>query len=164
APRARHSRRERHRQRVSRHPAHAEPRDREHVRGNVRHAHAHHRARHHRAGRDPMSGEADFVVDRKDLRRTAFVAARHPADAPAGLVHASPHRTALPPAYNAYTRVAADPAYDRAREGEIALFRPLFTTSFLLDDFLGESRLFGARALLLSSASSKTALGLAYLC
>ena len=80
-----------------------------------------------------------------------------------GLVDASAHRAALPPIYNQYTRVAADAGYDPAREAEIALFRPLFTTSFLLDDFLAEAAFFGARALVLSSASSKTALGLAFL-
>jgi hypothetical protein len=82
---------------------------------------------------------------------------------PASFVDTAPHRAALPPIYNNYTRVAADPAYDRAREAEIALFRPLFTTSFLLDDFLAEHRFFEARSVVLSSASSKTALGLAFL-
>ena len=82
---------------------------------------------------------------------------------PASLVDASAHRAELPPVYNAYTRVSADPAYDRAREAEIALFRPLFTTSFLLADFLAEERFFGARSVVMSSASSKTALGLASL-
>jgi hypothetical protein len=81
----------------------------------------------------------------------------------AGFVDATPHRAALPPIYNQYTRVAADPAYDRTHEAEMALFRPLFTTSFLLDDFLAANDFFGARAVVLSSASSKTALGLAFL-
>jgi uncharacterized protein DUF2855 len=82
---------------------------------------------------------------------------------PAGLVDASAHRAALPPVYNLYTRVAADPAHDRGREAEMALFRPLFTTSFLLADFLADEGFFGARSVALSSASSKTALGLAFL-
>ncbi len=43
------------------------------------------------------------------------------------------------------------------------LFRPLFLTAFLIDDFLAEGDLFGARAVLLTSASSKTAMGLASL-
>ena len=81
----------------------------------------------------------------------------------AAFVDAAPHRAALPPIYNQYTRVAADPAYERAREAHLALFRPLFTTSFLLDDFLAENTFFGARSVILSSASSKTALGLAFL-
>jgi hypothetical protein len=38
----------------------------------------------------------------------------------------------------------------------------LFTTSFLLDDFLADNRFFGARQVVLSSASSKTAYGTAF--
>ena len=76
---------------------------------------------------------------------------------------ATPHRAALPPVYNQYARVTSAAGHDSAREGEIAIFRPLFATSFLLDDYLEESKLFGARAVVLSSASSKTALGLAFL-
>src|SRR5205823_7027789 len=41
--------------------------------------------------------------------------------------------------------------------------RPLFMLSFLVDDFLAEHEFYGARNILLSSASSKTAFGLAYL-
>ncbi|MGH7787454.1 MAG: DUF2855 family protein [Candidatus Binatia bacterium] len=80
---------------------------------------------------------------------------------PAGFLDAAAHRAALPPIYNQYTRLAADPAYQRARDPQLALFRPLFTTAFLLDDFLAEQRFFGATLVVLSSASSKTALGLA---
>jgi hypothetical protein len=43
------------------------------------------------------------------------------------------------------------------------IFRPLFMTAFLLDDFLADNGFFGARAVVLSSASSKTAFGLAFL-
>ena len=43
------------------------------------------------------------------------------------------------------------------------LFRPLFMTAFLLDDFLADNGFFGARTAVLSSASSKTAFGLAFL-
>lgn len=82
---------------------------------------------------------------------------------PAGFVDAAAHRAALPPIYNQYLRTAADPLYAPAREPHLALFRPLFTTAFLLDDFLCEQDAFGARRVLLSSASSKTALGLAAL-
>src|SRR5262249_32016787 len=41
--------------------------------------------------------------------------------------------------------------------------RPLFMTAFLLDDLIADSGAFGARAVVLSSASSKTAFGLAFL-
>lgn len=58
--------------------------------------------------------------------------------------------------YNNYVRVAADPGYDRAHEEYQALYRPLFTTSFLIADWLSGSDYFGANAVILSSASSKT--------
>jgi hypothetical protein len=79
-----------------------------------------------------------------------------------GFVDGSAHRRALPPVYNQLVRCAADPAYDAAREAEQALLTPLFTTSFLIDDFLAEAGFFGARQLLLSSASSKTAYAAAF--
>lgn len=78
-----------------------------------------------------------------------------------GFVDGAEHRAGLPPVYNQYERAAADPAYKREHEGHIALFRPLFVTGFLIDDFLDENGFFGAKRVMLSSASSKTALGLA---
>ncbi len=80
-----------------------------------------------------------------------------------GFTDASPHRAALPAAYNAYTRVAADPSHRPEREDQQMLLRPLFFTSFLLDDFLADSGLFGAETVVISSASSKTAHGTAFL-
>ena len=43
-----------------------------------------------------------------------------------------------------------------------ALLRPLYITSWLIDDFLADQNFYGARTLLLSSASSKTAYGTAF--
>jgi hypothetical protein len=42
------------------------------------------------------------------------------------------------------------------------IFRPLFMTSFLIDDFMADNGFFGATQLVLSSASSKTAFGAAF--
>jgi hypothetical protein len=78
-------------------------------------------------------------------------------------VDASPHRAGKASAYNSYLRVDADPGHDPAREDEQMLLRPLFYTSFLIDDFLDENGLFGAATVAISSASSKTALGVAFL-
>jgi hypothetical protein len=80
-----------------------------------------------------------------------------------GFVDASEHRAKLPAAYNGYVRVDADPIYDADSETEQMLLRPLFFTSYLIDDFLDEASLFGARTVILSSASSKTASALAFL-
>jgi hypothetical protein len=82
---------------------------------------------------------------------------------PRGFVDASPHRASLPSAYNSYARVDADPIYDPAHEAEQMLLAPLYFTSFLLDDHLGEEELFGAGTAVLSSASSKTASSAAFL-
>jgi hypothetical protein len=80
-----------------------------------------------------------------------------------GFVDASAHRAKLPAAYNGYTCVDADPIYDAGSEAEQMLLRPLFFTSYLIDDFLDEASLFGASTAILSSASSKTASALAFL-
>ncbi len=73
-----------------------------------------------------------------------------------GYVDAAAHRAELPPTYNAYAEAPAD-----ALDDHRALLRPLFMTSWLLDDLLSEDR--DTASLVLSSASSKTALGLASL-
>jgi hypothetical protein len=80
-----------------------------------------------------------------------------------GFLDASAHRASLPAAYNGYARVDADPIYEADTEELQMLLRPLFFTSFLIDDFLDDASLFGARTVVLSSASSKTASGLAFL-
>jgi hypothetical protein len=80
-----------------------------------------------------------------------------------GLRDAAAHRQGVSPVYNAYARVSGDPAF-AGRQGDYqALLRPLFMLSFLVDDFLAENEFYGARSVLLSSASSKTAFGLAHL-
>jgi hypothetical protein len=79
-----------------------------------------------------------------------------------GFTDASAHRAELPPIYNRYLRTSQAAGYDAAREGEYAVLRPLFATAWLIDDFLHEAQDFGARTLLLSSASSKTASATAF--
>jgi len=82
---------------------------------------------------------------------------------PGRFVESAPHRAGLPPFYNAYERVAAEPGSGRDAEPLLALFRPLFATSFLLHDSFSDQGWCGAKSLVVSSASSKTALGLAWL-
>jgi Protein of unknown function (DUF2855) len=80
-----------------------------------------------------------------------------------GLRDAAAHRQGVAAVYNAYARVGADPSY-AGRQGDYqALLRPLFMLSFLVDDHLAENDFFGARRVMLSSASSKAAFGLAHL-
>lgn len=82
---------------------------------------------------------------------------------PAGFVDVSAHRAHLAAVYNQYTRVAGDQSYDAKHESEQALLRPLFMTAFFIDDLIADNDFFGAKAVVLTSASSKTALGVAYL-
>jgi NADPH:quinone reductase-like Zn-dependent oxidoreductase len=86
------------------------------------------------------------------------------AEAGAGpLIDGAPHRRDTALVYRQYPRVASEPLYDAAREDPYLLLRGLFTTSFLVDDFLADQEYFGARAVVISSASSKTAIALAFL-
>jgi hypothetical protein len=95
----------------------------------------------------PMANEAVLQPDRLS---------------PAGFRDAAPHRAALHAVYNQYLRCNADPFHTPGTEDAQALLRPLFATSWLIDDFLADNGFFGARTMLLSSASSKTAYGTAF--
>jgi hypothetical protein len=82
---------------------------------------------------------------------------------PHGFVDAAAHRAALPATYNEYQRIDRDASYDARRADQHLVLRPLFSLSYFLAEFLKEEDLFGARQLVISSASSKTAMGLAFL-
>ena len=88
---------------------------------------------------------------------------------PTGFADGAAHRASLHPVYNQYLRCSADPFYGVDSEDTQALLRPLFITSWLIDDFLADNQFFGAAGagdqpaiMLLSSASSKTAYGTAF--
>ena len=78
-----------------------------------------------------------------------------------GFFDGAEHRKALVSAYNQYTRCSEDAGYAPATENLQALYRPLFITAFMLADHVVDNEGFGARRLLVSSASSKTAYGTA---
>jgi Protein of unknown function (DUF2855) len=80
----------------------------------------------------------------------------------AQIVDAAPHRAGLAPVYAQYLPTTGDAVYAEKREDPILLMRGLFMTSFLADDFLAEQDYRGARAVLISSASSKTSIALAF--
>jgi hypothetical protein len=80
---------------------------------------------------------------------------------PGGFSDTAEHRQPMSPVYNSYTRLAADPEHDPAREAERMIFGPLFRTGFLIEYFLRGEGWFGAEQLVVTSASSKTAMGLA---
>ncbi|MBI1360534.1 MAG: DUF2855 family protein [Alphaproteobacteria bacterium] len=73
------------------------------------------------------------------------------------------HRAGLASIYNTYVLNEGDPIYSPDTEALQVLFRPLFTTSFLIDDFLADAGYFGAKQVAFSSASAKTAYATAQL-
>jgi Protein of unknown function (DUF2855) len=75
----------------------------------------------------------------------------------------APHRQSMAATYNRYLFADADPIYAPDRESHQMVLWPLFFTSFLIDDFLADNEMFGASTIVLSSASSKTAIGTAFL-
>jgi NADPH:quinone reductase-like Zn-dependent oxidoreductase len=123
-------------------------------------------------GRIPVWGFADVVRSTVDaipagerlygyFPMSSHLVLRPDAITPAGFVDATPHRASLPAVYNQYRRVAADPGYEVRFEDRQAVLQPLFMTGFLLADFLADEHFFGARRVILASASSKTAISLA---
>ncbi len=96
----------------------------------------------------PMSTSVDLLPGRAD---------------PRSIVDTAPHRAALASAYNRYVRVAADPIHREGRDEHQMLLYPLFFTSFLIDDVLGDRPEVDAEQVVISSASSKTSLGVAHL-
>jgi hypothetical protein len=137
-------------------------------------------------GRVPVWGFADVVASRcagvregtrfygyYPMSTHLLVEPAKPSEA--GFIDGAPHRAAMAGAYNQY-RAAPQVSRSEPKASEVhqasnpdsrleeaqMLLQPLFTTAFLIDDYLAESRFFGARIAVLSSASSKTAFGLAH--
>jgi NADPH:quinone reductase-like Zn-dependent oxidoreductase len=81
---------------------------------------------------------------------------------PSRIVDVSPHRSEYAPVYAQFDRASANPLYDADREDHDSLLRGLFMTSWLVEDFLTVNEGFGASTCLVTSASSKTSIALAY--
>ncbi len=125
-------------------------------------------------GRVPVWGFADVVESRCSdvaegerlfgyLPMSTELVIR-PAHVSAGsLTDGSAHRAALPAVYNNYERCSGTPGHRTDLEAEQMLYRPLFFTSFLIDDYLADNGFFDAPTVVLGSASSKTAFGTAHL-
>lgn len=87
-----------------------------------------------------------------------------PAEAgKAGFLDGSPHRATLPVVYQRYQATDADPFYKADTEELQMLLRPLFLTSFLIDDQLADEGFVERGPIVISSASSKTAIATAFL-
>lgn len=79
-----------------------------------------------------------------------------------GFLDATPRRMALPIIYNQYQRVDALGDYRPEHHDLWPIFRPLFLTGWLIADQFADEGDYGAAQILIASASSKTAIGLAH--
>ena len=75
----------------------------------------------------------------------------------------SEHRSQLPAVYNHYVRAKEDPLYHRDFEKERVVFGPLFSTAFVLAHALENASCYDAEQVIMTSASSKTAIATAYI-
>lgn len=125
-------------------------------------------------GRVPLWGFADVTASEVDaippgtrfygyLPTSSHLVVRPEGANEHGFRDAAEHRTDLPRVYNRYHGTDGDPTYASDDEDLHILFRPLFVTSLMLDDFLADNDFFGAEQIVMSSASSKTAYGTAFL-
>ena len=123
-------------------------------------------------GRLPVWGFAEVVASRASdtsvgervfgyLPMSAYLRLRPERTGKRGFRDTSEHRRTLPAAYQQYEAApgGGDPKLDDAA----AVLRPLFGTGFLIDAWLQSNAQFGARQVVFSSASSKTALGAAFM-
>ena len=80
---------------------------------------------------------------------------------PAGFSDGAAHRQPMSPIYNQYSRLAADLEHDSSCEAERMIFGPLFKTGFLIEAMFRREGWHGADRVVMTSASSKTAMALA---
>ncbi|KAJ3083398.1 hypothetical protein HDU99_010158 [Rhizoclosmatium hyalinum] len=93
----------------------------------------------------PSASECDLVVNEvKDVGDGHFLVSR-------------PQLPSDRYVYNRYEFLAKDFLYSPSTEDIMILFRPLFYTSYFLHDYIKYNKLFGGDAVIVSSASSKTA-------
>jgi hypothetical protein len=125
-------------------------------------------------GRIPVWGHAEVLESKNpDIARSerlygylpmaTHVVLQPDKVADAQFLDGAAHRRPLPTPYQVYMRLARDPLHEPQHEDHRALLHPLFFTSWLIEDFLADNALFGAQQVVLASASSKTALGVAFL-
>ena len=121
----------------------------------------------------PVWGFADVIASAVDgveagerlfgyFPPTSFLKMANVKTSPFTLVDGAEHRAKLPPGYNTYRRVHAEPGYNKAMDNLRMLLWPLHITSFCLWDSLQDKKWLGAEQVVVVSASSKTSLGLGY--
>jgi len=80
-----------------------------------------------------------------------------------GFADGSPHRAELPSVYHQFQATTADRFYHSDTEALQMLLRPLFYTSFLIDDQIADDGLAERGPIVFASASSKTAIAAAFM-
>jgi hypothetical protein len=124
-------------------------------------------------GRLPVMGFADVIASANNQiqigeRVWGFMPMATHVKILAGRIHdggfsdISPYRKDLAPLYSAFERVKSNPFYTTKNEDFEILVRGLFTTSWLVDDYMDDNQYFGASQYLITSASSKTSIALAF--
>ena len=78
-----------------------------------------------------------------------------------GFIDTTDYRQPMSIFYNQYSRLSVDPEHDPAREAQRMIFGPLFKTGFLIEAMFRRENWYGTKALIMTSASSKTAMALA---
>jgi hypothetical protein len=132
-----------------------------------------HTAQQTQWGRLPVMGFADVVSsNNKDINVGERVWGFMPMAThlkiiagkvnPSGFSDINPCREGLSPVYARFDRVTANPFYQLKNEDYDILLRGLFTTSWLVDDFMFDNNYFDATQYLITSASSKTSIALAF--
>jgi hypothetical protein len=124
-------------------------------------------------GRIPVWGFATVVESRHEIKvgerlygywpMATHVVLQPDKVTEAQFMDGTAYRRPLPTPYQVYMRLARDPLHDPQHEDHRAILHPLFFTSWLIEDFLADNGMFGAQQVVLASASSKTALGVAFL-
>jgi hypothetical protein len=123
-------------------------------------------------GRIPVWGYADVVESRHPavavgtrcygyLPMSTELVVEPGRVGPGGFSDTAEHRAGLAGAYNHYEGVPVPPPADGPTEDQRMVLFPLFVTSFLIDDALADGDTAGTRVVL-TSASSKTAIGTAF--
>ncbi len=79
-----------------------------------------------------------------------------------GFIETAAHRQKLPPLYNRYTAATPAAGFGDDYDSHQAIYRILFETGFVLDNYLYNNQFFGAEQVILSSASSKTSISAAF--
>ena len=80
-----------------------------------------------------------------------------------GFSDGAEHRKELAPIYNYYSIISADPTFNQETEDYIPIIKPLFATSFLIYHHLKSQNFLDAEQVILTSASSKTGMALAFM-